>query len=76
MNWLFWVLLVFTVLSVIRGGRKGFVRTAVSMVSLILVMVIAAWVNPYVGRFLRRKGVKLCSRINCRGGKPLMRKNL
>ena len=53
MNWLFWVLLVFTVLSVIRGGRKGFVRTAVSMVSLILVMVIAAWVNPYVGRFLR-----------------------
>ena len=53
MNWLFWVLLVFTVLSVIRGGRKGFVRTAVSMVSLILVMVIAALVNPYVGRFLR-----------------------
>ncbi|MGI6006983.1 MAG: CvpA family protein [Ruminococcus sp.] len=53
MNWLFWVLLIFTVLSVIRGGRKGFVRTAVSMVSLILVMVVAAWLNPYVGRFLR-----------------------
>lgn len=53
MNWLFWVLLLFVVLSAIRGGRKGFARTAVSMISLILVMVIAAWVNPYVGRFLR-----------------------
>lgn len=53
MNWLFWVMLIFTVSSVIRGGRKGFARTAISMVSLILVMLIAAWINPYAGRFLK-----------------------
>lgn len=54
MNWLFWVLLVFTVLLVIRGARKGFFRTAVSMVSMILVLLIVSWINPYVGEFLRK----------------------
>ncbi|MCH1984406.1 CvpA family protein [Ruminococcus sp. OA3] len=53
MNWLFWVLLVFTVLLIIRGARKGFFRTAVSMVSMILVLLIVSWINPYVGEFLR-----------------------
>lgn len=53
MNWLFWVLLVFTVLLIIRGARKGFFRTAVSMVSMILILLIVSWINPYVGEFLR-----------------------
>lgn len=53
MNWLFWVLLVFTVLLIIRGARKGFFRTAISMISMILVLLIVSWINPYIGKFLR-----------------------
>lgn len=53
MNWLFWVLLVFVVLCVMRGARKGFIKTAVSMVSMILVLLIVSWINPYIGEFLR-----------------------
>ena len=41
----------FTVLLVIRGARKRFFRTAVSMVSMILVLLIVSWINPYVGEF-------------------------
>jgi len=53
MDWLFYVLLVFVAICMIAGARKGFVRTAVSMVFMILVMVVASWLNPYVGKFLR-----------------------
>jgi len=53
MDWLFYVLLVFVAICMIAGARKGFVRTAVSMVFMILVMVLASWLNPYVGKFLR-----------------------
>ena len=53
MNWLFWILLVIFALFVIQGARKGMVRTAVSMVSFILVIVAASWINPYMGDFIR-----------------------
>jgi len=53
MDWLFYVLLVFVAICMIAGARKGFVRTAVSMVFMILVMMLASWLNPYVGKFLR-----------------------
>lgn len=53
MDWLFYVLLVFVAICMIAGARKGFVRTAVSMVFMILVMVVASWLNPYAGKFLR-----------------------
>ena len=53
MNWLFWILLVIFALFVIQGARKGMVRTAVSMVSFILVIVAVSWINPYMGDFIR-----------------------
>ena len=53
MNWLFGILLVIFALFVIQGARKGMVRTAVSMVSFILVIVAASWINPYMGDFIR-----------------------
>ena len=53
MNWLFWILLVIFALFVIQGARKGMVRTAVSMVAFILVIVAASWINPYMGDFIR-----------------------
>ena len=35
------------------GGRKGFFKTAISMVFLILVLMLASLLNPHVARFLR-----------------------
>lgn len=55
MSWLFWILLVVFALFVIQGARKGLVRTAVSMVSFLLVMVAASWINPYIGEFIRER---------------------
>lgn len=53
MNWLFWVIVAFIVLNVFIGGRKGFFKTAISMVFLVLVLVLASLLNPYVSKFLR-----------------------
>lgn len=55
MNWLFYILLVFVAVCMMLGAKKGFVKTAVSMVFMILVMVGTSWLNPYVGKFLREK---------------------
>lgn len=55
MSWLFWILLVLFALFVIQGVRKGLVRTAVSMVFFILVIVAVSWLNPYVSDFIREK---------------------
>ncbi|MDD7739680.1 MAG: CvpA family protein [Fusicatenibacter sp.] len=52
MNWLRYVLLGMVVLSMIFGYHKGFVKTAVSMLFLILVMAVSAWLNPYVSSAL------------------------
>ncbi|MCI5648935.1 MAG: CvpA family protein [Fusicatenibacter sp.] len=52
MNWLRYVLLGVSLLSFILGYRKGLVKTAVSMLFLILVMIASAWLNPYVSRAL------------------------
>ncbi len=55
MNWLFWVMLIFISLMMLRGGRRGFARSIVSMLSLVLVMLLASWINPYVSDFLKEK---------------------
>ena len=53
MNWLFYVILGFIILSVFLGGRRGFFKTAISMLFMILVLVLSSLLNPYVGRFMR-----------------------
>lgn len=53
MNWLFYVLLIFVAACMVMGARRGFFRTAVSMVFMILVLLVTSWINPYVGKFLR-----------------------
>lgn len=52
MNWLLIVLLIVTILSAIAGYYRGFVRTALSMVFLILVLTVSGWISPYVGSAL------------------------
>lgn len=46
MNWLFFVFLALVVLSAVGGYRKGLIRTVVSMVSLVLVLIIASLLTP------------------------------
>lgn len=53
MNWLFFVILGFIVFNMFMGARKGFFKTAISMVFLVLVLVLASLLNPYVAKFLR-----------------------
>ena len=53
MTWLFYVLLGFMILCMIFGARKGLLRMVVSMVFMILVLILASWLSPHIGRFLR-----------------------
>lgn len=53
MSWLFWILLAVFVLSIVQGIRKGMVRTAISMVSFLLVLLAVSWLNPYVSGYIR-----------------------
>ena len=55
MNWLFYVILGFILMSIFVGARKGFFKMAISMVFLILVLILASLLNPYVAKFLREK---------------------
>jgi len=53
MSWLFWILLVVLVIFGIQGFRKGLLRTVLSMVSTIAVIIITAWLTPNVGDYIR-----------------------
>ena len=53
MSWLFWVLLVVLVIFGIQGFRKGLLRTVLSMVSTIAVIIITAWLTPHIGDYIR-----------------------
>ena len=52
-SWLTYILFAAILLSVISGWRKGLLRTLADMVSWILVLLLAGWINPYVSKFLK-----------------------
>jgi len=53
MSWLFFIIIGFIGFNVFIGGRKGFFKTAISMLFLVLVLILASLLNPYVAQFLR-----------------------
>lgn len=53
MNWLFWMLLTMILIFMIQGFRKGLIRTAVSMFSIVIVAAATMWLNPYIGSMIR-----------------------
>ncbi len=53
MSWLFWVLMVVLVVFGIQGFRKGLLKTVLSMVSTIAVIIITAWLVPHIGGYIR-----------------------
>ena len=53
MNWLFWMLLLMILIFIIQGFRRGLIRTAFSMFSIVIVTVATMWLNPYIGGVIR-----------------------
>lgn len=51
-NWLFLVLLLFFCVFVIRGLYKGMIRTAMSVISIVVVTFLTVQITPAVGEFL------------------------
>lgn len=54
MNWLLIVILIVLLLSAVIGFHRGLVRTALSMVFLILVMILSGWISPYISDALEK----------------------
>lgn len=52
MSWLFWVLLVLVAVCALQGARKGLVRTAVSMVAILLVIGTTGWLSPHISQYI------------------------
>lgn len=52
MNWLFWVVVVFIGYHVIDGLHRGFIRKAVSALSLIVTLVLVTWLTPQITTFI------------------------
>lgn len=53
MNWLFLAVAVVLGYQAVDGFRKGFIRKAVSAVSLILTLTLVTFVNPYITGFIQ-----------------------
>ena len=53
MNWLFWVVAVFLIYHVIDGLRRGFIKKAVSAVSLIVTLVLVTYLTPQITTFIQ-----------------------
>lgn len=52
-NWLFWVVAVFLLYHVIDGLRRGFIKKAVSAVSLIVTLVLVTYLTPQITTFIQ-----------------------
>lgn len=53
MNWLFWVVVVFLGYHIIDGLRRGFIRKAVSAVSLVITLVLVTYLTPQITTFIQ-----------------------
>lgn len=53
MNWLFLVAAVFIGFHVFDGVRRGFIKKAVSALSLVITLVLVTWITPGVNTFLQ-----------------------
>ena len=53
MNWLFLAVAVVLGYHAVDGFCKGFIRKAVSAVSLILTLVLVTYINPYITTFIQ-----------------------
>lgn len=55
MNWLFLLVLAFIAYHIFDGFRRGFIRKAVSAVSLIVTLGLVSWLTPQLTAFIQEK---------------------
>lgn len=55
LNWLSIIIYIFIILVIVNGFYKGLVKTAVSMLSVLLSIFLVSLVNPYIEDFLQEK---------------------
>ena len=62
MNWLSVVILAVIVLCIFQGIKRGMVRSAFSLISVILTLFFGALLNPYMSRFLTEntRRIRIC----------------
>ena len=53
MNWLLVIILLILVASAIRGYQNGFIKTAFSLVSILIALVLTTIVSPIVSKTIR-----------------------
>ncbi len=53
MNWVFLAVVIFIAYHVYDGFRRGFIRKAVSAVSLILTLAVVTMVTPHIANFIQ-----------------------
>lgn len=52
MNWILIIVLLLLIWEMMRGYRRGFLRTVYSLVSWVIVLVFVMWATPYIETFL------------------------
>ena len=58
MNWLLLIVIVYMILSIISGYRKGLIRTVCSVLAMMIALIIASVCSPMVSRALEsNKGI-------------------
>jgi len=53
MNWLLVVVMAILLVNALIGLKAGFIKTAFSLCSLILAIILTAWLSPYVNNFMK-----------------------
>lgn len=52
MNWVLIIVLLLLIWEMMRGYRRGFLRTIYSLVSWLIVLVFVMWATPYIDTYL------------------------
>ena len=63
MNWMLIVVLGIIVISALLGMKVGFIKTAFSLVSMIIALILTVWLSPYVNDLLKNNE-KINDKIN------------
>lgn len=70
MNWLLIAVMAIIVVNALIGLKTGFIKTAFSLCSLIIAIILTAWLSPYVNDFMKGN-VKIYNYISSKAEKML-----
>jgi uncharacterized membrane protein required for colicin V production len=70
MNWLLLVVIIILVVNALIGLKAGFIKTAFSLLSMIIALVLTLWISPYANNYMRGND-KICDYVSTRVEKIL-----